>query len=88
MSKPLAFFLMLVIVVAGQMIALSIHLKKNRNAIVSHFGSEKIFWLAACFPFGENGKFLTNYSQLGGLRSINYFFQFLFFLLFVLLLAL
>lgn len=42
MSKPLAFFLILIIVVVGQMIALGIHLKKNRKAIVSHFGDEKI----------------------------------------------
>ena len=39
MSKPLAFFLMLVIVVAGQMIALSIHLKKKPKCY--------------CFPFWE-----------------------------------
>jgi hypothetical protein len=88
MSKPLAFLLILVIVVAGQIIALGFHLKKNRTAIVSSFGSDKNFWLAACFPSGENGKILKNYPQMGKIRSINYFFHLVFFVLFILLLAL
>ena len=88
MNKPVAFLLILVIVVAGQIIALGVHLKKNRTAIVSSFGSEKNFWLAACFPSGENGRKLKNYSQMGKIRSINYFFHFLFFVLFIFLLAL
>lgn len=43
MSKPLAFFLMLVIVVAGQMIALSIHLKKTEMLLFPILGVRKNF---------------------------------------------
>jgi hypothetical protein len=88
MSKTLAFLLILAIVVVIYIIALRVHLKKNRESVLSSFGNERNFWIAACFPFMGKSRSLESYPQIRQIRNIGYRCQLLSFLLFIFLLAL
>jgi hypothetical protein len=87
MSKPLAFLLMLAIVLVIYFIALSVHFRKNRASILSSFGNERNFWLAAIFPLGDKSQSLKNYPQIGQIRNIGLRCQLLIFVLFIFLIA-
>jgi hypothetical protein len=88
MNKPLAVLLILVIVVVIYFIALSVHLRKNRESVLSSFGNERNFWLAVCFPLGDKSQSLKSYPQIREIRNIGYRCQLLYFVLFIFLLAL
>ena len=83
MNRPLAFLLILVIVVVIYIIALSIHLRKNRESVLSSFGNERNFWIAACFPLGHKSQPLKNYPQIRQIRNIGLRCQLLIFVLFI-----
>ena len=87
MNKPLAFLLILAIVVVINIIALSVHLRKNRESVLSSFGNERNFWLAACFPLGDKSQSLKNYPQIRQIRNIGFRCQLLIFVLFIFLIA-
>ena len=88
MNKPLAVLLILVIVVVIYIIALSVHLRKNRESVLSNFGNERNFWLAACFPLGDKSQSLKSYPQIRQIRNIGYRCQLLYLILFIFLMAL
>ena len=88
MNKPLAFLLISAIVVVIYIVALSIHLRKNREFVLSSFGNERNFWLAACFPLGDKSQSLKSYPRIREIRNIGYRCQLLYFVLFIFLLAL
>ncbi len=87
MNRPLAFLLILVIVVVIYIIALSIHLRKNRASVLSSFGNERNFWIAACFPLWDKSQSLKNYPQIRQIRNIGLRCQLLIFVLFIFLIA-
>ena len=87
MNKPLAFLLILVIVVVIYITALSVHLRKNRESVFSSFGNERNFWLAACFPLGDKSQSLKSYPRIREIRNIGYRCQLLIFVLFIFLIA-
>jgi hypothetical protein len=71
MSSVAAFFELMTLVVIVQVLILSSHIRRNRDLILSVFGSERTFWLAGFFPIGELGKKLSSYPHVWRLRRYN-----------------
>lgn len=71
MPSVAAFFGLLTVVVVVQVLYLKIHIRRNRDLILSVFGSEGTFWLAGFFPIGELGKKLSSYPHAWRLRRYN-----------------
>ncbi len=71
MSSVAVFFGLLTVVVVVQVLVLKSHIRRNRDLILSVFGSEGRFWLAGFFPIGELGKKLSSYPHVWRLRRYN-----------------
>jgi hypothetical protein len=71
MSSVAVFFGLLTVVVVIQVLVLKSHIRRNRDLILSVFGSEGTFWLAGFFPVGELGKKLSSYPHVWRLRRYN-----------------
>lgn len=71
MPSVAAFFGLLTVGVVVQVLYLKIHIRRNRDLILSVFGSEGRFWLAGFFPIGELGKKLSSYPHAWRLRRYN-----------------
>jgi hypothetical protein len=71
MSSVAVFFGLLTVVVVVQVLVLKSHIRRNRDLILSIFGSEGTFWLAGFFPIGELGKKLSSYPHVWRLRRYN-----------------
>ena len=71
MSSVAVFFGLMTLVVVVQVLVLKSHIRRNRDLILSIFGSEGTFWLAGFFPVGELGKKLSSYPHVWRLRRYN-----------------
>ncbi len=71
MSSVAVFFGLMTLVVVVQVLVLKSHIRRNRDLILSVFGSEGTFWLAGFFPVGELGKKLSSYPHVWRLRRYN-----------------